>query len=400
MLPHCLERNNLDFLHNLMPSRTARHTAKEDSSQPFGVAHNPSICNEKTTHGACKHMKVKAEQEMTRAPRQSIPASWMAFAMLSLLVWTAHAQTCQTSSDMDEATRSAISTSAQRYFTMAAGGDTASLRQSAIPSLAGDFSGIEGLVKARQPDLAGGQPTVHATFLLEEQGVAPDAHAEFYCGVFGKNGQTPTSAAFYLDNLPPGKYGVVLDDVASPKGRTYFSVILQQSGTDWKLGGLYIKPAQIGGHDNEWFATRARDYKTKGQLYNAALYYQEARNLTSPVPFMGTLATDKLYDESQGAQVTDFPSNGKLVDFLVDGATYKVSGIYPTVVGSDLDVVVKYQVADAANTNQCYQSNMAIMKGLVTRYPELRDAFAGVETRASDASGKNYGTLMPMKEIK
>jgi hypothetical protein len=43
---------------------------------------------------------------------------------------------------------------------------------------------------------------------------------------------------------------------------------------------------------------------------------------------------------------------------------------------------------------------MAIMKELATKYPELRDAFAGVETRATDASGKNYGTLLAMKDIK
>jgi hypothetical protein len=337
---------------------------------------------------------------MTRAPRQRIPAFWIACAILALTVWSAHAQVCQTSSELDEATRSAISTAAQRYFTMAVGGDTASLRQNAIPSLANDFSGIEGLVKARQPDLTGGQPAVRGLFLLDEQGVAPDPHAEFYCGVFGKNGQTPTSAAFYLDNLPPGKYGVFVSDVTSPKGQTYFSVILQQSGTDWKLGGLYIKPAQIGGHDSQWFVAQARDYKTKGQLHNAALYYQEARNLIAPVPFMGTLASDKLYDESQSAQVPDFPSSGKPVDFVVNGATYKLTGVYPTAIGNDLDVVVKYEVPDASNTNQCYQSNMAIMKGIVTKYPELRDAFAGIETRAVDANGRNYGTLLAMKDIK
>lgn len=345
-------------------------------------------------------MKAKAEQKMTRTPRQRIPALWIAFALVVGASSAAYGQVCQTSSELDETTRSAISTAAQRYFTMASAGDTASLRQNAISSLAGDFSGVEGLVKARQPDLVGGQPTVRGQFLLDEQGVAPEPHAEFYCGVFGKNGQTPTSAAFYLDNLPPGKYGVVVSDVTSPKGQTYFSVILQQSGTDWKLGGLYIKPAQIGGHDSQWFAAQARDYKTKGQLHNAALYYQEARNLMAPVPFMSTLATDKLFDESQSAQVPDFPSDGKTVDFAVGTATYKLSGVYPTAIGNDLDVVVKYQVPDASNANQCYQSNMAIMKAMVTKYPELRDAFAGIETRAIDANGRNYGTLLAMKDIK
>ena len=90
-------------------------------------------------------------------------------------------------------------------------------------------------------------------------------HAEFYCGVFGKNGQTANSAVFYLDNLPAGKYAVVLLDATSAKGRTMFSEILQQVGTDWKLGGLYIKAAQVAGHDSDWFLARAREYKTKGQ---------------------------------------------------------------------------------------------------------------------------------------
>ena len=50
----------------------------------------------------------------------------------------------------------------------------------------------------------------------------------------------------------------MLLDVNSPKGRTNFSVILQQGGTDWKLGDLYIEPAAIGAHDSDWFAARAR----------------------------------------------------------------------------------------------------------------------------------------------
>ena len=65
-------------------------------------------------------------------------------------------------------------------------------------------------------------------------------------------------------------------------GRIMFSEVLQQVGTDWKLGGLYIKPAQVAGHDSEWFLARAREYKTKGQLHNAWFYYEEARSLISP----------------------------------------------------------------------------------------------------------------------
>lgn len=328
------------------------------------------------------------------------PALYLAVCLLTSLPLKLGAQTCQTSSDMDAATRTAITTAAQRYFDMTVKNDSVSLKQSSIPSLSSDFRGIESLIQARQQDLAGAQAAVKNAFLLDNDKGDPTTRAEFYCGVFGKNGQTANSSAFYLENLPPAKYAIVLLDANSAKGRTMFSEVLQQMGTDWKLGGLYIKPAQIAGHDSDWFLNQARQYKSKGQTHNAWFYYLEARNLISPLPFMSTLATDKLYDESQSLQPADLPGGGKTADLLAGTTTYKLSAVFPEVVGNDLDLIVRYQSADVNNTNQAYQDNVAVMKAIVTKYPELRDAFVAVVARAVDASGRDYGTLMAMKDIK
>jgi hypothetical protein len=324
-------------------------------------------------------------------------ALWIALAALAFSPLSARAQSCQTAGDLDDATRTAITAAGQRYFGMAIRGDVASLRQNAIPGLASDFSGIETTIKDHQQDLAAAQASVKGVFLLD--GSEPAPHAEFYCGVFGKTGQTSGSAVFYLDNLPAGKYGVVLLDASSPKGRTMFSLILQQAGTDWKIGGLYIKTAQVAGHDSDWFLSRAREYKTKGQLHNAWFFYAQSRNLISPLPFMSTLATDKLYDEAQGSQPADLPV-GKTVDLTAGTATYKLISIFPEIVGNDLDLIVKYQAADISNTNQAYQGNVAVIKALAAKYPEMRDAFAAIVARAVDPSGRDYGTLLAMKDIK
>src|SRR6266481_3166221 len=121
---------------------------------------------------------------------------------------------------------------------MVARGDSVSLRQSAIPSLAGDFSGIEGTVKENQSALAGSKASARPPFLLEATGNAPVPKAEFFCGVFGRNGQTKDSAAFSINGLAPGKYGIVILDASSAKGAYTVSLILQQIGSDWKIGGL------------------------------------------------------------------------------------------------------------------------------------------------------------------
>jgi len=313
---------------------------------------------------------------------------------------SAVAQNCESSSDLDDATRTAITSAAQRDFDLAAKGDTFTLRQNTISSLAANFTPIETTVKDHQSNLAGAQATVNSIFLLEADGTAPLPHAEFYCGVFGKNGQTPGSAIFDFNNLPPGKYGVALLEATSPKGKTDFSLILQQEGTDWKIGGLYVKDADISGHDADWFATQALDYKAKGQLHNAWLYYLQARSLAAPVPFVDTLALDKLYNEFQKDKPADFPENGKSADLSVGTVSYKLIALYPQAVGNDLDVIVRYQVANAGDSNQAYASNMEVMKALVGKYPELRSAFAAIVARAVDNSGHDYGTLLAMKEIR
>lgn len=316
--------------------------------------------------------------------------------LFSLSALGSHAQTCLTAADMDQATATALVSTATRFYDMAARGDSASLRQNAIPSLASDFSGIENAVKENQANLNGVRPVARPPFLLKAEGTAPLPRAEFLCGVFGAQGQTRDSAVFIIPNLPPGNYGIVTLDVASPQGAYTLSFVLQQQGNDWKLGGFYAKPAQIDGHDGNWFAAQAREYKSKGQLRNSWFYFGEARELLVPLPFMATATTDKLYDEMEAVKPTELTPP----DLGTAGKTFKVTDLFPVPVGRDFDLVVKYQAVDVSDTGKTFQDNLAVMKALLAKYPECRDAFGGVVVRAVEPSGKDYGSMLPMKDIK
>jgi hypothetical protein len=317
-----------------------------------------------------------------------------------VLSGTLQAQTCLTSDDMDAASKAALLNTGQRFFDLVAKGDSATLRQSAIPSLAGDFSGIEAAVKENQPNFSGAKATPRPSYLLKAEGTAPLARAEFLCGVFGPNGQTATSSEFVIPNLPPGNYGIAILDVPTAKGPYTVSFVLQQSGTEWKLGGFYAKATEISGHDGNWFADHARQFKTKGQLHNAWFYFAESRELLVPVPFMYTQKTDKLYDEMQASKPADIPTDSATTDLTASGKSHKLTALFPLTVANELDVVVKYQSADVSNTTQTFAENMAVIKALVVKYPELRDAFDGVVVRAVEPSGRDYGSMLPMKDIK
>jgi hypothetical protein len=313
---------------------------------------------------------------------------------------TVQAQTCFTSADMDEPARTALQNAGKRYFDMASRGDSAALKQNAIPSLASEFSPVENAVKDNQPNLSGAQATPRPPFLLKAEGNAPLPRAEFLCGVFGPSGQTANSAEFVIPNLSPGNYAVVTLDVSSPKGPHTVSFVLQQQGADWKIGGFYVKDRQIKGHDGSWFADQARAFKSKGENHNAWFYYLEARELLVPVPFMYTQMTDKLYDELETVKPTDLPEEGNTIDLVAAGKTYRLTTVFPLPVGQDLDLVVKYQSADVSDAAKTFQENTAVMKGLLAKFPEFRDAFDGMVARAVEPSGKDYGSMLPMKDIK
>ncbi len=301
---------------------------------------------------------------------------------------------------MDASVRTALETAATRYFEMSARGDAAALKQNSIAAVASSFAGIEAAVKDNQAAFTGAKATVRPPFLLTADGPEPLAGAEFLCGVFGPSGQTKNSAVFVLPNLPPGKYGVTILDVNGGQAAMTLTLVLQQAGADWKLAGFYAKSSQAAGHDAAWFTQRARDFKTKAQNHNAWLYYREAIALSAPVDFMSTLATDKLYDEAQVTPPADVPANGNTVDLSAGGKIYRLTEIFPLAVGNDLDVVVKYQAADVSNTARTFQENTVVIKALVAKFPEFREAFAGVVARAVEPSGRDYGTLLAMKDIK
>jgi len=332
--------------------------------------------------------------------RSAITYLGSCFVSIALLGPAALGQTCQGAADMEAASRTSIESASQRYADMAVRGDSTSLQQNAIPSVASNFAAIEAAIKENHANWAGAQPAQRPVWLLQAPGTEKIERAEFLCGVFGAHGQTANSAVFVIPNLPPGNYAVATFDVASGKNPQTLSFVLQQIGSDWKVGGFYAKPSQIASHDGNWFAERAREFKVKGHTRNAWLYFMQARDLLSPVPFMSTAVTDKLYDEMQTVQPSDLPVGGNTIDLAVGAKACKLTNTYPVAFNDEINLVVKYQAGDVSNTAQTYQENIALIKAIVAKYPEFREAFAGIVARAVEPSGKDYGSLMAMKEIK
>jgi hypothetical protein len=308
----------------------------------------------------------------------------------------APAQTCFNGPDLDAPTRTAIESAARKYLDMSVHGDVAGLKANAIPAITGDFSSIERAVVTNKEFLAEGQASITGTYLLDaSQAKATLPRADFYCGIFN----SADRIGFFIPNLPPGRYAIVFQKVEG-KDPITLTLILQEMGGGWKLAGYYPRLDAIGGHDGQWYLSKAREYKGKGQAHNAWFYYLTAWDLLAPVNFMSTPQLDKVADEMQAARPADLPSDGAPMSLSAGGGVFKVTEIAPVPIDSNLYLRIVCSTAEAANPRQANQDNLAVIKALLAKYPEVREAFYGVVARAVDSSGHEYVTVLPMKDVK
>ena len=317
---------------------------------------------------------------------------------LALLTESAMAQNsgvCTNPGDMDPATRTAVDNTALRIFQQSQSGDYAGLRANSIPAVSSSFAGIESAVGENQANLKGAQASVRSEYLLDATNTSGSGRTEFFCGVFN----SPDRVGFGINNLPRGTYAIVILDVKGGKSPITLSTILQNSGT-WRLAGFYARPTQLAGHDGDWYVAQARAYKAKGQNHNAYFYYLEGWELLAPVGFMSTMKLDTVADELNAVRPSDLPAPTSPVALAANGKTYQLTQLFPTPVGDALDIVVKFRVPSIADQSAAYLDNVNVMKGLLAKYPELRDAFAGMVARAVEPGGNDYGTLLAMKDVK
>lgn len=322
----------------------------------------------------------------------------IAFAVLLAMTLgpAALAQTCFNGPDLDAPTRNAIESAARKYLDISVHGDVAGLKANSIPAITGDFSSIERAVVTNKEFLAEGQPTITGTYLLDaSQAKAALPRADFYCGIYN----SANRIGFFIPNLPPGRYAIVMQKIDGKQPIT-LTLILQEMAGAWKLAGYYPRLTSIGEHDGQWYLAKAREFKAKGQPHNAWFYYLTAWELMAPVDFMSTPQLDKVADEMQAARPADLPTSAAPMSLTANGTVFKADEITPVPIDNNLYLRIPYVTPDATNPRLASQDNLAVIKALVAKFPELRDAFYAVIARAVNGKGDEYVTVVPMKDVK
>ena len=203
---------------------------------------------------------------------------------------------------------SALAATAKRFYDMAARGDSASLRQNAIASLASNFSGIESAVKENQANLTGVQAGAASALSAQGRGDGAAAARRVPVRRLRSPGTDSGQRGLRDSQSAAGKLRHRHPRCSLPAGRLHRVFCFAAAGQRLEVGRILRQARPDFGPRRQLVRQPApANSRAKGQLHNAWFYFGEARELLVPVPFMATATTDRLYDEMQAQKPADLP---------------------------------------------------------------------------------------------
>jgi hypothetical protein len=83
-----------------------------------------------------------------------------------------------------------------------------------------------------------------------------------------------------------------------------------------------------------------------------------------------------------------------------NGKSFAVSDLHADGSLGGLDLVIRYNAADASDPVATRSSNLEVMKAMLQAHPELRDAFHGLWVYAEAPNQRPFGNEVAMSEIR
>lgn len=316
---------------------------------------------------------------------------WAAMpAMAGFLVFSAaiHAASCTTQAEMSAPDRNALAAAGQRLATAVVQQDLGTLQSSLLPAVAGQWDGIRQALEYNAPVVKGGQVQLRSLYALDATSQTAPADTQFFCS--SANGSMTVTIT--LQQLPPGRYAVVLADATGVPLAGQMAFILGMDSGTWKLGGVFIRPGALEGHDGVWYWDQARQLAQGGAGWAAYYLYEAARFLALPVDFVASPNMEKLGQEE--AQIPGSPANAFPYTVTAGDRSWKIDSIHFDPSLREPDLGVTYESTGITDPAAQKTEAVAVLGALLKAKPELRKSFHGLWAYASTG-----GKVAPVMEL-
>ncbi len=322
---------------------------------------------------------------------------------------TAEAQLCTTQAKLTPALRDTLAQTALELGSAVKAADVAALRAATVPSLAGNFSATEGLVRATGAELAGETLQVTQLYVLDATSRSGNdaGSADFSCPLANS---AASETDFSINGLPAGRFSFAMVEATQGQHPWLLAFLLQQqtSGAgaaqeSWKMAGFYPHPRTAGGHDGLWYWTEARARVAAKQPWLAWLEYGEADALLRPAAFVGSTHLDALHTEQHTAAPPGL-AEGVSADSPVlvkdaEGGEFRITQLNAEATGMDGPLRLVLHVMGQAGSESAVlrARGTAAAQAFLSARPELRPAFAGMLVFVEKPGGGPEVLSLPME---
>jgi hypothetical protein len=322
-------------------------------------------------------------------------------AVLLAVPTAARATSCTTQGEMNAQDRETLASASQQLGNAVIQQDFSSLQGTLMPAVAQQWEGIRSVIEQGAAYVKGGQVQLNAIYLLDATSQTAPADAQFFCST--ANGSMTVTVS--MRSLPPGKYAVILAYVlgsAAPGQSPTATIgqlgfILGLEGNAWKLGGVFLRPGVLEGHDGVWWWQRARELEKQNAPWAAYFAYDAARYLLLPVDFVSSPNLEKLGQEQ--AQIKQSPAEAFPYSLQEGARTWKIEGVHFDPSLRQADLALTYQSTGVTDPAAVRTEATAVLGAFLKAQPSLRQNFHGLWAYAARGNGATPVMELPMGQI-
>ena len=329
---------------------------------------------------------------------------WGTAVILSVLLaipLAGHAATCTTQAEMNPQDRDTLASAGMQLTNAVIQQNFPALQATLLPAVAPQWDGIREVVEQGAPIVKGGQPQLNMLYQLDASSLTAPADTQFFCS----NANGSLTVTISMHSLPPGKYAMILAYVMGGGTPSQGSIpvsaqlafILGLDANMWKLGGVFVRPGTLDGHDGVWYWERARELARSNASWAAWFAYETARYLLVPVDFLSSPNLEKLGQEQ--AQVKNSPAEAFPYS-VPDGArTWKIDSVRLDTSLHQADLAVTYESTGVTDPAAMRTEATAVLSAFLRAQPSLRQNFHGLWAYASRNGKASPVMELPMAQI-
>jgi len=159
---------------------------------------------------------------------------------LALAPIAGFAVSCTSQAELGSLDRDALTAVTGRLTGAVLSQNYSALQAELLPEEASAWGGIRAAVEQGQPLLKNGQFQIRNLYLLDATDQTAPQTTQFFCS----NASGSLTVTITMNELPPGRYAVVIADAQGSSMAGQMGMVLAWDGaaTAWKLAGLTLRP--------------------------------------------------------------------------------------------------------------------------------------------------------------